>query len=410
MSCFGLIGSKKTKTTKTKTKPFQTTSTTLTSSTAAAEDILSEGSAAEYSSELPFEPYPEAQASELQKLFNETENLQDKLVAVVVTISAECSYDENFREVKPETVPGERVSTYSVSLHDAAKLLDLLSGGPAAELAESCWRELLDDINSVAADSVTFNWECCGACGPHGFGRGRRRGQVGPSATMQLVGHALQRGFTVMVSDFSLKALLSEWSEELLGANPFVKLPSSCDHQFQLDFFPEHLKNDEVPQQLQVVGELCAADGRAVVSAMSDTIVYTINPKRPQTDAYQLRVLTVVGSWSGGGSVPEAMKCEIEHNGSSKRGVAGHVTLTYPSGGQLVTSMGHWIELTRINTSVESLMQVAAHNFGEEEVYQHRRELSQMRTETERQVCLQKLSKQMIQKSVPTRMKVRTKY
>ncbi|OLP87440.1 Sodium channel protein type 11 subunit alpha [Symbiodinium microadriaticum] len=188
---------------------------------------------------------------------------------------------------------------------------------------------------------------------------------------MQLVGHALQRGFTVMVSDFSLKALLSEWSEELLGANPFVKLPSSCDHQFQLDFFPEHLKNDEVPQQLQVVGELCAADGRAVVSAMSDTIVYTINPKRPQTDAYQLRVLTVVGSWSGGGSVPEAMKCEIEHNGSSKRGVAGHVTLTYPSGGQLVTSMGHWIELTRINTSVESLMQVAAHNFGEEEVYQH---------------------------------------
>ena len=138
MSCFGLIGSKKTKTTKTKTKPFQTTSTTLTSSTAAAEDILSEGSAAEYSSELPFEPEPEAQASELQKLFNETENLQDKLVAVVVTISAECSYDENFREVKPETVPGERVSTYSVSLHDAAKLLDLLSGGPAAELAESC--------------------------------------------------------------------------------------------------------------------------------------------------------------------------------------------------------------------------------------------------------------------------------
>ena len=94
---------------------------------------------------------------------------------------------------------------------------------------------------------------------------------------------------------------------ELLGANPFVNLPSSCNHQFQLDVFPEHLKNDEVPQQLQVVGELCATDGRAVVSAMGDTIVYTINPKRSQTDAYQLQVLTVVGSWSGGGSVPEAM-------------------------------------------------------------------------------------------------------
>ena len=124
----------------------------------------------------------------------------------------------------------------------------------------------------------------------------------------------------------------------------------------------------------------------------------------------RLQVLTVVGSWSGSGTVPEAMKCEVQHDGSCKRGVAGHVTLTYPSGGQLVTSMGHWIELTRINTSVESLMQVAAHNFGAEEVHQHRQQLSQMRTEAERQVCLQNLSKQMIQKSVPTRMKARTKY
>ena len=42
-------------------------------------------------------------------------------------------------------------------------------------------------------------------------------------------------------------------------------------------------------RQLQVVGELCAADGKAVVAAMSDTILYTVNPRRPQTDAYQLQ-------------------------------------------------------------------------------------------------------------------------
>ena len=197
--------------------------------------------------DLP-EPEPEGPAV-LQKLFNEVDDRQDKLVAVIVTISADVSYDENFREVRPETVPGERVSTYSVNLHDAGQLLDLLTGRQAAELG---WRELLDDINSVAADSVTFNWECCGACGPHGFARGqfggRRRAQVGPSVNMQLISHALQRGFTVMCSDFSLKALLSEWSEDLLGANPFVTLPCQCDRQFQLDFFPDQLKHDEVPQ------------------------------------------------------------------------------------------------------------------------------------------------------------------
>ena len=183
---------------------------------------------------------------QFEKLFVQAESPNDKLVAVIVTISADESYDENFREVKPETVPGERVSTYALSLHDAGKLLDLLSGREAPELG---WRELVQDINAVAADSVTFNWECCGACGCHGFGH--RRGQVRqPSATMQLISYALQRGFTVMCSDFSLKALLSEWPEALLGPNPFVKLPSQCDHQFQLDFFPEQLKHDEVPQSL----------------------------------------------------------------------------------------------------------------------------------------------------------------
>ena len=243
---------------------------------AEAEDVVSEASFnSQYSTVLPHEPEPESGPGEVQKLFTDAEKQEDKLVAVVVTIGEEMSYDENFREVKPETVPGERVSTYALSVHDAGKLLDLLSG----RAAEPGWRELLEDINSVAADSVTFNWECCGACGPHGFGR--RRAFGAPSATMQIIGQALQRGFTVrrsdasstlgnvehaflyyhalrflllrssevMCSDFSLKALLSEWSEALLGPNPFTVLPCQCDHQFQLDFFPEHLKSqDEVPQ------------------------------------------------------------------------------------------------------------------------------------------------------------------
>ena len=165
---------------------------------AEAEDVVSEASFnSQYSTALPHEPEPESGPGEVQKLFTDTEKQEDKLVAVVVTIGEEMSYDENFREVKPETVPGERVSTYALSVHDAGKLLDLLSG----RAAEPGWRELLEDINSVAADSVTFNWECCGACGPHGFGR--RRAFGAPSATMQIIGQALQRGFTVRRSDAS---------------------------------------------------------------------------------------------------------------------------------------------------------------------------------------------------------------
>ena len=166
---------------------------------------------------------------------------------------------------------------------------------------------------------------------------------------------------------------------------------------------------DRFLRQLQVVGELCTREGKAIVSAMSDTIVYSLNPHRAHTDAYQLKVLTVVSSWSGG-PIVEAMQCEIQQGEVRKRGAAGHVALSYPSGGQLITSMGHWIELTRIDTSIESIMQVAAKNFGQAEIRRQQVALNSAATEADRQRCVQELSKQMIQKSVPSKMKGRTKF
>lgn len=89
--------------------------------------------------------------------------------------------------------------------------------------------------------------------------------------TMQAMGFALRSGFTVMCSDFSLKSLIHEWSEEHLGPNPFLKV-GECDSQFCLEFVPSELQHEDVPQQLQVVGELCADKGKAVVNAMGCTI------------------------------------------------------------------------------------------------------------------------------------------
>ena len=177
---------------------------------------------------------------------------QEKLVGVVVTIFAQASYDENFRQVQPETVPGEKVSTYSMSLFAVGKLHEYLSG---AQVPEGVWSQLVEDIRSVAADSVTFNWECCSACGDSGFCKARpsrssRSSISSPSPTIHFISFALQSGFSVMFSDFSLKALIAEWKEELLGPNPFVRMRSSCNAQFQLDFFPEQLKDDDVPQHL----------------------------------------------------------------------------------------------------------------------------------------------------------------
>jgi len=352
------------------------------------------------------------------KLFTSDENAKDKLVGVVVTIFEGSSYDEMFRTVKPTTVSGERISTYSLACCDIGKLYDYLA---APMPVPEDWRCLIEDLQQVEADSVVFNWECCSACGDTCFPcRGvrssiRQRMQnmsMSASTTMRFMNLALGRGHTVMCSDFSLKSLLFEWSEEHLGPNPFVKV-GCCDGQFKLEFVPLELQEDDVPQQLQVVGELCTETGQAVVEAMSNTIVYTVNPNRPQTDVYNLKVLTVVSELSSGEpSQLSNMKCSIGRGGSDeeRKGAAGHVVLTYRSGGQLVTSMGHWIELTRINTSLEAVLRTAARNFGDEEVADFRREYAMQRSDSQRYECVQKRSKALVSKSMPSQMKCRTKY
>merc|ERR1712232_212039 len=148
---------------------------------------------------------------------------------------------------------------------------------------------------------------------------------------------------------------------------------------------------------------------------MGSTIVYTVNPNHKKTDLYDLKVLTVVTDC--GCEIPDNMKCAVgEHSGwwpfsqGQRTGAAGHVTLTYAEGGQLVTSMGHWIELTRINTTLDSVMRCAEHNFGLEESSKFRSEYALQRTDEDREMTLQKWSNRMVSQSAPTRMKTRTKY
>merc|ERR1711957_962079 len=109
----------------------------------------------------------------------------------------------------------------------------------------------------------------------------------------------------------------------------------------------------------------CGDKGKAVIEAMGDTIVYSVNPTRTKTDKYDLKVLTVV---TDGVHVAENMKCAVGEGNNRRSGAAGHVTLTYKEGGQLVASNGHWIELTRIDVSLEAIERAAARNFGSEEL------------------------------------------
>lgn len=101
-----------------------------------------------------------------------------------------------------------------------------------------------------------------------------------------------------------------------------------------LHFIPRHLK--ECPSaQLQILGDLVDS-GEITIGALGGTIIYHVDRTKLNHNRYKLEDLTVVPQFRSG------QKEWVSSVGESE-GAAGHVLLSYPSGGMILTSMGHWI-------------------------------------------------------------------
>lgn len=211
---------------------------------------------------------------------------------------------------------------------------------------------------------------------------------------MSLAKLLIDRGHMVMFSDFSLKALIQDWREDLLGPNPFVKT-AEISNRFLLRFDPAMLS--ACPSaQLQKLGEL-ASDGKAQLQAMPNTIAFSVKWSKADCNAYKCKVLTVMTELDGRDACPAPGEgCEV----SAHRGWAGHVLLTYPSGGQLLASAGHWVELSRLDVTEANLLQ-AASAFGAAFSGEVISSMAMCSTPQERQQTVQAYSSQMIQQCIP---------
>lgn len=203
-----------------------------------------------------------------------------------------------------------------------------------------------------------------------------------------------------MFSDFSLKALIRDWREDLLGPNPFKQV-TTFSSNFKLGFDPAVLA--ECPSaQLQKLGEL-ASDGKASLHAMGGTIVFSVCWQKADCQQYQCKVLTVMTEFDGRKAEPVPGEgCES----GGHRGLAGHVLLTYPSGGRLIASAGHWIELSKLDVSEAALIQ-AATQYGAAFQAEVMQSMSQCATAAERQTTVQAYSSQMVQQSAPCSYSIR---
>ena len=193
--------------------------------------------------------------------------------------------------------------------------------------------------------------------------------------------------------------------------------------------------------QLQKVGELCD-NGKACVHALGGTIAFSVNHAAPATDLYTVEIMTVatqLGGVNASTMVKESTTCVLGMMSSpllfllplllsflcssfaslflsltdgvisfsceligDNKGAAGHVMLHYATGGKLLVSAGHWIELARLDVSAESLLRVAESNYGAGVTAQISCELKDAGDNQEmRERVVQRYAAQFVQQSAP---------
>lgn len=104
-------------------------------------------------------------------------------------------------------------------------------------------KEIVSYTKEVDPDCVVFNWECSSGYSCEQFAE--------KVELMEFLGLLLNKGFMTMFSDFSLKALINDWNQSILGKNPF-KRTGEISGPATLKFKPSVLK--ECPSsQLQLL-------------------------------------------------------------------------------------------------------------------------------------------------------------
>ena len=351
---------------------------------------------------------------------------EDTVVGVIFTIAGSCTYDALFQKVKQDAPDGECVRVYEVEaafipwLHRALVQAtpDILEGDASTKVrgvveraihgflpvdealrlrVVSLLERAVTEVADIEPEAVVVNFECCGNCNsttgfaqpsacPHVVDGQPSRTLADP--TVQFIAAAVERGFLVMVSDFSLKALIATWKDEhpVLGENPFHKL-GEFSQRFTLQFDPAVLE-DCCSAQLTILGEM-SSEGKAESHAMSGTILFGVDHEVADRSCFDLEVLTVMTSFGGRSAKTVDRKYQVSVAGIS--GAAGHVALTYPSGGIILASAGHWVELQKVKTDEKSFFNVMANEYGatSKRNQQLRMEYDELPSEAAKNVWLQ---------------------
>jgi len=323
---------------------------------------------------------------EMEKL-HELYPEQDKnteVLSLIITCASGSSYDRLFEEEKQE-VPDGIVTVYVADPQYFPTIQKRLEEDKPSD--DPVLEKVVKEIKELDPENVLFNWECSSGL----------EGGL-PRQTMQVMKFLLDRGYMCMFSDFAMKGLIKSWDESLLGPRPFKNV-GSCNGLINLKFDPQKLK-DSPSSQLEMVGNLCET-GECSINTLSGTIVIGVNHNNVKDNGfYELEVMTIVTS-------VKVKDLDSLVKLGDKEGSVGHAILRYKSGGILVASAGHWIELKNLGNVSEQKIQEIVEQYSSAGKTGYMESYTELNNYTgeEREMRKQKLVSQMVQKSAPAKYK-----
>jgi len=272
--------------------------------------------------------------------------------SMIITVRGGQSYDSLFTTYKQHSPTGRaavHVIDYSLLPQITCMLNnDLTNATPLVQLIH-------DTMAKISHQNIMFNFECCSGCSHQKHHFETHQYKFPKYQVMELMSKLKELSIMVACGDFSLKALITDWNSDILGECPFVNA-GEVDGEITLMFDVDSVTNC-TSKQLSRFAEL-STDGQAHVGTMPGTIVY--NVKQNLTDMpYEINVLTVVQN-----TYKNYTACTETTVGKFK-GTAGHVMLTYPdTNWRLLVSNCHFIELVRIDTTLDKFRQVSQKTYG----------------------------------------------
>ncbi|PRP87540.1 hypothetical protein PROFUN_00751 [Planoprotostelium fungivorum] len=261
------------------------------------------------------------------------------LMAVIVTISSGNSYDQLFQQQKQTPPEGGRVSLWSLPLN-RKNMEDLRTSLDDQQNIPASLRELFDDLQQVPSSFAVFNFES--------------------------VDVAWNKDLVLKLTDWPSPRPADSstmWDPKIMGICPFKqvsKYSSNCELRFSSGILRE------CPSaQLVTVGQLCEG-GEAHVHAMGGTIAYAPLKGVNLTAAPTLQILTVLTKANGCKPNITSDDCELatirEHKGYRVETVSAGPY--YHTGGNLLLSLCHWVELSHLSTTEEDVFKAFAANQG----------------------------------------------